>query len=155
MSLPDIFLGLGQDSLGQLLRSVSLGKLRTFQLFDRIKTRLHLGKLNQENLRKAAPRLWTRLEAQEEDLATDLSQALLVSHLDMIVAVLNYLGVPHNDGFFEKDANVSSHLTDGWQLRAFEQFREAYPAPVLIFYLNHLAHEVNAESPLFQPASAE
>jgi arginyl-tRNA synthetase len=154
MQLCEIFTGLGHDNLNQLLRGVSMGKLKTYQLFDRVKTRLHLGKLNQENLRKAGPRIFTRLEEKDEELALDLSQAILVSHLDMIVAVLDHLGVPHNDGFFEKDANLAAKLTGDWQQKTFEQFRDKYPPAILAFYLNHLAHEVDENSPLFQAQEA-
>jgi hypothetical protein len=152
MRLSELFLGLGQDTFPQLLRGVSLGKLRTYQLFDRVKTRAHLGKLNQENLRKAAPRLWSRLGEQDEELASDLSQAILVSHLDMIIAVLNFLEVPHNDGFFDKNAELASKLTGEWQQRAYEKFKGTHPEAILRFYLNHLAREVDENSALFQPA---
>lgn len=154
MLLSDIFLGLGRENFDQLLRAISLGKLKTFQLFDRVKARLHLGKLNQDNLRKCAPKLMARLEAKEEELALDLSQAILISHLDLIVNVLNFLGVPHNDGFFEKDANVSGYLTENWQQRAYDNFQTQFPKAVLLFYLNHLAHEVDENAPLFLPATA-
>ena len=43
----------------------------------------------------------------DDEFATDLAQAILVSHLDMIRAVLDHLGVPHEDGFFAKDAEVA------------------------------------------------
>ena len=90
MQLADIFLGLGEESFGQLLRSISLGKLKTFQLFDRLKTRLHVTKLNTETLRKVRPRCWERLsQPDSEDFATELAQAILISHLDMIKAVLD------------------------------------------------------------------
>ena len=46
--------------------------------------RSHLAKLNSETLRKAAPRLWARIAEQDEEFATDIAQAVLVSHLDMI-----------------------------------------------------------------------
>lgn len=149
MQLTDVFLGLGEDNLNHSLRHVSLGKLKTYQLFDRIKTRLRVPKLNQEALRKVGPRIWERLQQNEPELAVDLSQAILISHLDMIVAVLDFVGVPHNDGFFDKDAEVAQYLTDGWQDRVFQQFREKHPEAVLLFYLNHLAHEVNPETPLY------
>ena len=154
MQLTGLFLGLGQDAFAQLLRGVSMGKLRTYKLFDRVKTRAHLGKLNQENLRKAGPRLWTRFEAQEEELATDLAQAVLVSHMDMIIDVLDFLGVPHNDGFFEKDQELISKLGEGWQQKVYEQFAGKYAQPVLLFYVNHLAREVDENAPLFLPAGA-
>ena len=91
MPLTDVFLTLGQDGFVQLLRGVSMGKLKTYQLYDRIKTRTHLPKLNSESLQKGAPRFWTRLSDKDEEFAQDLSQAVLVCHLDMIIAVLNLL----------------------------------------------------------------
>ena len=60
MQLVDVFLSLGPDSFLQLLKTVSLGKLRTYQLFERIKTRAHMAKLNSESFRKSGPRLWAR-----------------------------------------------------------------------------------------------
>ena len=36
-----------------------------------------------------------------------LAQAILISHLDMIRAVLDHLGIPHEDGFFAKDAEIA------------------------------------------------
>jgi len=154
MPLSDIFVGLGQGNLDQQLRTVSLGKLKTYQLFDRLRIRLHLAKLNQEMLRKIGPKVFARLSGKEEDLAVELSQAILVSHLDMIVAVLDELGIPHNEGFFDKDTDVKSRLSEGWQARCFERFQDKYPRAVLAFYLNHLAHEVAPGSPLFVPPGA-
>jgi hypothetical protein len=154
MRLSEIYLQLGQERFEQLLRSVSIGRLRTYQLFEPLKLRLHLHKLNSETLRKAAPRLWARL--QEEggaDLATDLSQAILISHMDMIRAVLDDLGVPHEEGFFAKDADVSSYLKEGWQQAAWEKFKDKFPQPALLFYLNHLAWEVAKSEQVFAPAA--
>ena len=154
MQLSDIFIRLGEDNFGQLLRTISLGRLRTYQLFDSLKTRLHLHKLNSESLKKAAPRLWARMsEADSNDLATELSQAILVSHMDMIKAVLNELGVPHEDGFFAKDADISAHLTDGWQQKAWDKFHTVHPPAALLFYLNHLAWEVTKAEDVFKPAA--
>jgi hypothetical protein len=153
MSLCDIFVGLGEENLRACLSRISLGKLRTYQLFDRMKARLHLGKLNQESLRKVSPRVWIRLESGDADLATDLSQAVLVSHLDLVITTLDFLGVPHQDGFFDKDADIASHLTDGWQQRAFDQVRGSHPEALVLFYVNHLAHEVMPGTPIFKPGS--
>src|SRR6266511_1295442 len=127
MPLSDVFLTLGQDGFGQLIRSVSMGKLKTYQLYDRVKTRTHLAKLNSESLQKAAPRLYARLSEKDEEFAQDLSQAVLVSHLDMIVAVLNFLGIPHEEGFFAKDLDAKPLLTEGWQERVHENFKDVYP----------------------------
>src|SRR6266513_532776 len=126
MALTDVFLTLGEPQFGQLIRGVSMGKLKTYQLYDRIKTRTHLPKLNAEGLQKATPRLWSRMSEKDEEFAQDLSQAVLVSHLDMIVAVLNFLGIPHEEGFFAKDIDPKPYLTEGWQERVHENFKNIY-----------------------------
>ena len=142
MPLTEVFLSIGEDGFGRVIHSISIGKLKTYQLYDRFKTRTHLSKLNSENLQKAAPRLWARLSEKDEEYAQDLSQAVLVSHLDMIVAVLNFLGIPHEDGFFAKDLDATPHLTEGWQERVLEKFKDVYPEPLLRFYTAHLAWEL-------------
>ncbi len=146
-----MFIALGEESFRGQLRGVSMGKLRTYQLFDRLKTRLHLAKLSTETLRKSAARQWERLSAGDEELAADLAQAILVSNLDLIRAVLDFLGVPHNDGFFDKDAAVKDHLTEGWQERVWGEFRGRFAPDVLLFYLNHLGWEVDKSAPVFRP----
>ena len=154
MQLSDVFLRLGQDNFQQLVRAISLGKLRTYQMFEPFKLRLRLHKLNSETLRNAVPRLWARLEQEPTpELATDLSQAILISHMDLVAAVLNELGVPHEDGFFAKDADVSGYLKDGWQQKAWERFHSAFPPAVLLFYINHLALEVAKAEDVFAPAA--
>ena len=106
MQMCEVFVKLGPEVFRELLRHVSMGKLKTYQIYDRFKVRARLSKLNSETLRKAEPKLWARIEAGEEDFATDLSQVFLLSHLDMIVDVLNLLNIPHQDGFFDKDLNA-------------------------------------------------
>jgi len=151
MQLSEIFLGLGQPSFAQLLRAISIGKLKTFQLYDRMKTRFHLAKLNSESLRKAEPRFWTRLGEHDEEFSTDLAQAVLVSHLDMIKAVLDELGIPNEDGFFAKDIDGSKYFTDGWQQKTYQTFKDRYPQAVLLFYINHLDWELTKSEQVFQP----
>ncbi|MDE3197104.1 MAG: hypothetical protein KGN84_12205 [Acidobacteriota bacterium] len=153
MQLSDVFLQLGEEHLRQLVRGISIGKLRTFQLYDRFKTRTHLPKVNTENLRKAAPKFWQRLEAHDEEFATDLSQAILIAHLDMIVAVLNFLGIPNQEGFFEKDLDAAPYLTDGWQTRVLGEFQGRHPDAVLLFYVNHLGVELGNAQRAFLPAA--
>ena len=142
MTLPEIYQQLGEPACGELLRSMSLGRLRTYQLFDRVKTRLHVTKLNSETLRKIAPRVWQRLNEPDETLAQELAQAILISHLDMIKDVLNFLGIPHEEGFFAKDTDPRTQLTGNWQQRVYVEFDGKYPRALLGFYVNHLAHEV-------------
>jgi hypothetical protein len=153
MRLSDVFLQLGEDRLRDLVRGISIGKLRTYQLYDRFKTRTHLAKVNTENLRKATPRFWERLGSHDEEFATDLSQAILIAHLDMIKSVLDFLGIPNQEGFFEKDLDASSHLTEGWQERALGKFRGQYPESLLLFYLNHLGWELGGAQQAFLPAA--
>jgi hypothetical protein len=152
MQLSEIFLGLGEEPFRQLLRGISIGKLKTYRLYDRVKVRLHLTKLNSENLRKAEPRFWARLGEKDDDFATDLAQAILVSHLDMIKAVLDELGIPNQDGFFEKDIDGAKYLVEGWQQRTFEKFKTTYPELVLLFYINHLGWEIGKAEQVYQAA---
>ena len=51
MKLHELFVALGEESFRGQLRGISLGTLRTYKFFDRLKLRLHLGKLNTEALR--------------------------------------------------------------------------------------------------------
>lgn len=152
MQLCDVFLTLGESVFSDLLKRVSISRLRTYQIYEHIKVRTHLTKLNSEALRKASPRLWNRLNQQDEDLAADLAQAILVSHLELIIAALDFLGIPHQDGFFGKDADLSSYLAEGWQQRAFDALKDKYPPSVVQFYLNHLGVETGAATALFTPA---
>jgi hypothetical protein len=153
MQLSDIFLRMGREPFEQLMRQISIGRLKTYQLFDRMKARLHLHKLNSEALRKSAPRVWARIEGRDEDFAAELAQAILVSHLDMIKDVLDHLEIPHEEGFFSKDSDLSKNLGDGWQQRVWEKFHAAYPGPALLFYINHLGWEVANAQEMFAPAA--
>ena len=152
MRLSDIFLTLGEPAFQQLIRSVSIGKLKTYQLYERVKLRFHMAKLNSETLRKAAPRLWARIVDGDEEFAADIAQVVLVSHLDMIVDVLNLVGIPHEDGFFAKDLDAKDKLTEGWQQRVFAEFRGKYDEAVLLFDINHLGWELIKTTEVFQPA---
>jgi hypothetical protein len=153
MQLSGVFLQLGEERLPQLLRGISIGKLKTYQLYERFKTRTHLAKVNTESLRKAAPRFWQRLNEQDEEFATDLAQAILISHMDMIAAVLNFLGVPNEEGFFAKDLDAKQYLTEGWQTRVYERFKAEYPEMMLLFYVNHLGWELGGEQQAYLPAA--
>ena len=110
-------------------------------------------KLNGEALRKAAPKFWARIESGEEEFATDLSQVFLLSHLDMIVDILNFLGIPNDQGFFDKDLKPEQYLTEGWQERVFNEFNSKYKREILLFYINHLDWELNKTEQVFLPAA--
>jgi hypothetical protein len=154
MELHDIFRELGEAHFRELLAQVSMGRLKAYQLYEPFKVRLHLTKLNSETLRKVTPRLWSRVSEGDEEFATELSQAILVSKLDFVIEVLNFLGVPHNDGFFEKDMPIRDHLPENWQQKAYEAFGDKYSPSLVIFYLNHLAKEATeGQASLFLPQS--
>jgi hypothetical protein len=153
MTLSDVFLQLGEERLRQLVREISIGKLRTYQLYDRFRTRTHLPKVNTELLRKAVPKFWARLESQDQEFATDLSQAILIAHMEMIVDVLDFLGIPNQQGFFEKDLEAKAFLTPGWQARTIDHFKGKYPEALFLFYINHLGCELGAEESAFLPAA--
>ncbi len=153
MVFSELYLQLGESQLVPLLRTIALSKLKTFKMFDRLKTRLHLTKLNNDSLKTIGPRVWQRLNNREEALGQDLAQSILVSNLDMIKAVLDFLEVPHEDGFFAKDIEAAKYLTGDWQQRAYAHFRGQYPDALLAFYVNHLAFEL-LDAP-FVPMAAQ
>ena len=129
MEISEVYLGMGQDAFERLVRSVSIGKLKTYQMYEGFKVRAHLPKVNTELLRKSVPRFWARLAEHEEDFGKDLAQAILVSHLEMIAAILDFLGVPHENGFFAKDMDPKPFFTEGWEDRVYQNFRERFPGP--------------------------
>jgi hypothetical protein len=153
MQISDVYVGLGQEAFGQLIRGISIGKLKTFQIYEGFKVRAHLHKLNTEILRKSAPRFWERILAGDTEFAKDLAQAILVSHLDAITAVLDFLGVPHENGFFAKDTDPKPFLTEGWEERVFEKFRNEQSEPFLAFYINHLRWELLDAQEIYRPPS--
>jgi len=153
MEISEIYLGMGRDAFEQLVRSVSIGKLKTYQMYEGFKVRARLPKVNTELLRKSVPKFWARLSERDEDLGKDLAQAILVSHLEMITAVLDFLGVPHENGFFAKEMDPKPFFTDGWESRVSQNFRERFPDPILVFYINHLRWELLGATELYRPAS--
>jgi hypothetical protein len=151
MQLSEAFVSLGEDVFTDLIRHISIGKLRTYQLYETLKTRAHVAKLNTESLRKGTPRFWARLQEGDVEFARDLAQSILVGYLDMIREVLDFMGIPNQDGFFAKDLDASKHLTEGWQQRVWEQFHGKFPDPVLRLYINHLTWELAQDQAMFVP----
>jgi hypothetical protein len=151
MLISELYRGLGEENFGKLLRGISIGKLKTFQIYEGFKVRAHLNKVNTEILRKSAPKFWTRIMEGDEDFGKDLGQSVLVSHLDMIAAALDFLGVPHENGFFAKDMDPKAYFTAGWEERLYNQLKSTFPEAILIFYINHLRWEVLAAEDDFQP----
>ena len=153
MQMCGVFRALGPEVFHHLVRGISIGKLKSYQVYERFKVRAHLVKLNSESLRKAEPKFWSRIESEDEEFATDLSQVFLLSHLTMIVDVLNFLGIPNEEGFFDKDLKPEQYLTEGWQQRVFEHFAAKYAREILLFYINHLDWELNKTDQVFMPAA--
>ena len=153
MQLCGVFQALGEEVFLQLVRGISIGKLKTYQIYERFKLRTRLTKLNAESLRKAEPKLWARIQAGEEEFAADLSQVFLLSHLPMIIDVLDFLKIPHQDGFFDKDLKSQEFMIEGWQARVFEQFKAQYQREIVLFYINHLDWELNQAEQVFLPAA--
>jgi hypothetical protein len=76
---------------------------------------------------------------------------MLFSHLDLILAVLGFLGIPNENGFFSKGLDASTYLTPGWQQRVWDEFQGKFPAPAVLLYINHLAWELDPQAACFQP----
>jgi hypothetical protein len=151
MRLADTYLDFGQDAFGQLVRAISIGKLKTYQIYEGFKVRSHLAKINTEALRKAVPRFWARVSEGDEEFATELAQAVLVSHLDLIIAVLDFLGVPHENGFFAKNMDPKPFFTEGWEVRVHEKLKGAFSDLLLVFYINHLRWELLGAEETWHP----
>ena len=151
MQLSEVFRSLGRPALDELVRSISLGTLKTYQMFDQFKLRARLNKLNSEHLRNAAPRLWERLVERDEELARDLAQAILVSNISFIVEALDFLKIPHDGaGFFQKGLSTEQYLADGWQQRLMDEFRGKRSEALVRLYINHLIWEMNKQSEIWQ-----
>lgn len=145
-----MFQALGRPAVEGLVGSISLGKLKSYQLFDQFKVRAGLEKLNLERLRRAAPRFWGRLEQRDEEWAHELAQAILVSNIDFVVQVLDFLKIPHDGGgFFQKNFAAEQFLTQGWQQRVCEEFQGRYPEALVRLYVNHLLWEINKQAEMF------
>ena len=153
MHISDVYRGVGADGFAQLVRGISIGKLKTYQIYEGFTVRAHLHKLNTETLRKAIPKLWERVLV-EEDFAKDMAQSILVSHLAMITAVLDFLAVPHENGFFAKELDPKPYFTEGWEDRVYEKFHASHPEPLLLFYMNHLRWELLEAVEVYRPAPA-
>lgn len=142
MELTEVYRKLGRERFEELLRNVSMGGLKTFQLYESFKLRTRLLKLNRDRLRKAASRLWERIEQGDEDLAKELAQGVLVSQIRFVAEALDFLSIEHDgNGFFDKDAKVEEKLTDGWQERVLAEFGERYSESLILLYVNHLEWE--------------
>jgi hypothetical protein len=87
-------------------------------------------------------------------LATEIAQCILICHLDTIIAVLNFLGIPHEEGFFAKDTDVPAFLKEGWQQRVYDEFKDKYPKSVVLLYINHLDWEMAKSETVFTPPAA-
>jgi hypothetical protein len=150
VELSQVFQSLGRPALDELVRTISLGSLRAYKLFDQFKIRAHLHKLNTEHLRKATPRFWERLEQPDEDLARELAQVILVSNITFVIQVVDFLKIPHDGtGFFQKDVSTAKYLTEGWQKRVLDEFQGRCPEALVRLYINHLLWEIDKKAEVF------
>jgi hypothetical protein len=44
-------------------------------------------------------------------------------------------------------------LQEGWQQQVWDKFHSVFPAPALLFYINHLGWEIAKTTQVFQPAA--
>lgn len=143
MELTAVYRALGQPRFDALAGAVSIGALKTYSVYESFKVRSRLSKLNRQRLRRAAPKLWERIADGDGALARDFAQAVLVSNMDLVVNVLDFLEIPHDgSGFFDKDAGPGEKLNHDWQRRVFDEFRERHGEALVLFYINHLSWEM-------------
>ena len=119
-----------------------MGALRTFGVYGAMKIRSRLRTLNRRKLASIAPRLWDRIQNGDKGLERDLTQAVLVSNIPMIVSVLDLLGIEHDgNGFFDKDGDYTDKFTEGWEARVVEHCRGSFDDDLVLLYVNHLGWE--------------
>ncbi len=101
----ECFLALGEERLRDLIKGISIQKTACLPTLRTLQDSHPPGlRLNTENLRKATPRFWQRLaEKKDNEFASDLSQAILIPHMEMIVAVLNFLRRAQSAGILRED----------------------------------------------------
>ena len=156
MDLVGVFKALGREPCVKLVRSVSIGALRTFGVYEAIKIRSRLRTLNRQKLRTVAPKLWIRIADGDTDLAHALSQAILVSNIPLITGVLDFLKIEHDgNGFYSKDADHAENLRPGWADAVLERFGDRYPRELVLLYINYLGWETATLDEVFAGAGAE
>ncbi len=145
MELAAVYAALGEECSSRLIRKISIGATKTFGVYEEIKVRSRLRRLNRQALRTAAPRLWGRMANGDTHLAKDLSQGILVSNIPLVVAVLNDLGIEHDgSGFFDKDADYADQLVAGWPTRVLENHSEEHGRELVLLYINYLGWETES-----------
>ena len=156
MDLVDVYQALGQERSSRLIRTVSIGALKTFGVYEAVKVRSRLQRLNRQKLRLAAPKLCKRISEGDAGLARDMAQAVLVSNIPLLVEVLDQLGIEHDgNGFFDKDGDFSDKLAPGWQDEVYAKCKEKYDEDVVLLYINHLGWETASADEPFLGESAD
>lgn len=157
MDLAEVYTALGQEPSARLVRSISVGALRTYGVYKGIKIRSRLRRFNRKRLRAAAPKLWQRVVAGDDGLARDLSQAIFVSNIPLMVEVLDLLEIEHDgSGFLTNDSDHSEQLTPGWERRAYDHLRGRFPKELVLLYINHLGWETDTlDEPFLGPRDEE
>lgn len=156
MELATVYQALGRERSGELVKTVSMGALRRYGMYQAMKVRSRLRTLNRRKLRALAPRLWDRILKGDTGLARDLSQAVLVSNIPMMVSVLDLLGVKHDgSGFFDKDGDYSDKFEAGWEAKVVDHCKGSFDDDLVLLYINHLGWEAGVlDSPYLGGAAA-
>ena len=156
MELAEVYLALGQDRTVRLARTISIGALKTYGVYEGIKIRSRLHRFNRQRLRAAAPKLWRRIASGDGGLARDFSQAVLVSNIPLIIEVLDLLEIEHDEnGFFAKDSDYSEQLSSDWAGTVSKSLAGRYPEELVLLYINHLGWETGTLDEPFLGALAE
>lgn len=145
MDLAEVYEALGQERVAGSIRTISMGALKTFGVYQSLKVGSRLRKLNRLNLQRATGRLWQRVADGDTDLGRDLSQAILVSNIPLVTEVLDCLKLEHDgNGFFSKDSDHADKLTEGWAERVFAHCKDRFDQDLVLLYINYLGWETKA-----------
>lgn len=156
MELAEVYVALGQERTVRLARTISIGALKTFGVYEGIKIRSRLHRFNRRKLRAAAPKLWRRIASGDSGLAREFSQAVLVSNIPLMVEVLDLLDIEHDgNGFFAKESDYSQQLGSGWPKTVSEECLGRYSEELVLLYINHLGWETGTLHEPFLGSIAE
>lgn len=156
MDLAEVYEALGQERVVRTARSISMGALKTFGVYQALKVGSRLRKLNRSNLQRAARNLWQRVADGDTDLGRDLSKAVLVSNIPLVIDVLDCLELEHDgNGFFSEDSDHADKLSEGWAEKAFAHCKDRFDQDLLLLYINYLGVETEALDEPFLGQDAE
>jgi len=107
--------------------------------------------VNTEVLAQVRARFWAGSPRERKTSLKTWPRQYWWSHIDMITAVLDFVGAPHENGFLRQE-NDPKPYSPRLENRVLEKFRGQYPEPLLLFYINPLEWETLGAGEVYRAA---